>query len=314
MIMNKIKIAEKILSHYRAAVNPQMSHYYGIIASMGLVGMAEADNKYLPLLHEVLDAFPDSIRHPRYNFPSYRVGGIAKARAIYDGFIKDRDAELLTYAEELMTAKRSQDGIISMPYDGGEKKIWIDVATAATPFLLFAGLHFDEKKYINEAVFQTLGMYDIFLDESCGLLHQSRGFCGENRISEDHWSRGNGWGIYPLSILCEFLPDDHPEKPRCREYFMSHMNALASASVSTITPAYYDVTLQRKHTRDDESKEMLDIIFNSRIFDVVYAYNWGGVRSIANNLTADSNTIASSIASLKTASATALEKYISDLE
>ena len=314
MIMNKIKIAEKILSHYRAAVNPQMSHYYGIIASMGLVGMAEADNKYLPLLHEVLDAFPDSIRHPRYNFPSYRVGGIAKARAIYDGFIKDRDAELLTYAEELMTAKRSQDGIISMPYDGGEKKIWIDVATAVTPFLLFAGLHFNEKKYIDEAVFQTLGMYDIFLDESCGLLHQSRGFCGENRISEDHWSRANGWGIYPHSIHCEFLPDDHPEKPRCREYFMSHMNALASASVSTITPAYYDVTLQRKHTRDDESKEMLDIIFNSRIFDVVYAYNWGGVRSIANNLTADSNTIASSIASLKTASATALEKYISDLE
>lgn len=92
------------------------------------------------------------------------------------------------------------------------------------------------------------------------------------------------------------------------------LEALASASVSTITPAYYDVTLQRKHTRDDESKEMLDIIFNSRIFDVVYAYNWGGVRSIANNLTADSNTIASSIASLKIASATALEKFIGDLE
>ena len=161
--MNKIKIAEKILSHYRAAVNPQMSHYYGIIASMGLVGMAEADNKYLPLLHEVLDAFPDSIRHPRYNFPSYRIGGIAKARAIYDGFIKDRDAELLRYAEELMTARRSQDGIISMPFDGGEKKIWIDVATAVTPFLLFAGLHFNEKKYLDEAVFQTLGMYDILM-------------------------------------------------------------------------------------------------------------------------------------------------------
>ena len=252
MIMNKIKIAEKILSHYRAAVNPQMSHYYGIIASMGLVGMAEADNKYLPLLHEVLDAFPDSIRHPRYNFPSYRVGGIAKARAIYDGFIKDRDAELLTYAEELMTAKRSQDGIISMPYDGGEKKIWIDVATAVTPFLLFAGLHFNEKKYIDEAVFQTLGMYDIFRDESCGLLHQSRGFCGENRISEDHWSRGNGWGIYPLSILCEFLPDDHPEKPRCREYFVSHMNALGN-NISPRGLWRQEITSDRPESYDETS-------------------------------------------------------------
>ena len=37
------------------------------------------------------------------------------------------------------------------------------MATAVTPFLLFAGLHFNEKKYIDEAVFQTLGMYDILM-------------------------------------------------------------------------------------------------------------------------------------------------------
>lgn len=224
--MKKIEIAERILDHYRKTVNPEMSHYYGIVASVGLVGLAEADKKYISVLHDVLDPFPNSIKHVHYNFPSYKIGGNAKARAIYDGFIKDKDEEFREYANEIMTAKRSHDGIVSMPNEGGEKKIWIDVATAVTPFLLFAGLYFNEKKYIDEAVFQTLGMYDIFLDESCGLLHQSRGFCGENKISEDHWSRGNGWGIYPLSLLCEFLPSDHPEKSRCEKYFVSHMNAL----------------------------------------------------------------------------------------
>ena len=230
--MNNIELAAKILSHYRERVNPEMTHYYGIIASMGLVGMTEVDSEYLPLLREVLEAFPDKVKHPRYNFPSYRVGGIAKARAVYDGFIEGRDGELREYAEELMTAKRSADGVISMPWDGGEKKIWIDVATAATPFLLFAGLRLDERRYIDEAVFQTLTMYDIFRDETNQLLHQARGFCDGDetfmKISDDHWSRGNGWGIYPLSMLCEFLPADHPEKPRCEAYFKAHAEALRS--------------------------------------------------------------------------------------
>lgn len=89
------------------------------------------------------------------------------------------------------------------------------------------------------------------------------------------------------------------------------LETLCSASVSTITEAYYDVTLQRKRTQDEESREMLDIIFASRIFDTVYAYNFGSIRSTMTSiLLADSNTISSTIASVKTSVQADIEKYI----
>jgi len=55
------------------------------------------------------------------------------------------------------------------------------------------------------------------------------------------------------------------------------LEAMAAESRYTIQPAYYDVVLQRKYTRDDESQEMLDIIFNSKVYDIGAAYSFGNV-------------------------------------
>jgi len=78
------------------------------------------------------------------------------------------------------------------------------------------------------------------------------------------------------------------------------LEAMGSASLAYITPAFYDVSLERKLTRDDESSEMLDIIFDSRVFDIVYAYNFGGIQNFKKVMVADSNTVASQMASYKT--------------
>jgi len=45
------------------------------------------------------------------------------------------------------------------------------------------------------------------------------------------------------------------------------LEALAAESAKSVIPAYYDVALQGKVTRDEESSEMLDLIFNTRVFD-----------------------------------------------
>jgi len=51
--------------------------------------------------------------------------------------------------------------------------------------------------------------------------------------------------------------------------FTGHIaEALAYESVSTLTPAFYDLTLLTKTARDDESEAMLDIIFNNKIYDL----------------------------------------------
>ncbi|MCL2814071.1 MAG: hypothetical protein FWD23_05675 [Oscillospiraceae bacterium] len=57
-------------------------------------------------------------------------------------------------------------------------------------------------------------------------------------------------------------------------------DALCAESRYTLIPAYYDVQLKTKLARDEESSEMLDIIFASRRFDLELIYNWGGFSGI----------------------------------
>lgn len=45
------------------------------------------------------------------------------------------------------------------------------------------------------------------------------------------------------------------------------IESLCCQSEKTVIPAYYDVTLKTKITRDDESEKMLDIIFSKRVLD-----------------------------------------------
>ena len=54
------------------------------------------------------------------------------------------------------------------------------------------------------------------------------------------------------------------------------IDALTALSATTITPAYYTISLEGKFTRDEDSIEMLDIIRSNRIYDLAVIYNWGG--------------------------------------
>ena len=60
-------------------------------------------------------------------------------------------------------------------------------------------------------------------------------------------------------------------------------DALAAESRYTLIPAYYELQLKTKFARDDESAEMLDIIFAGRKFDLALIYDWGGVTSVFAN-------------------------------
>ena len=51
---------------------------------------------------------------------------------------------------------------------------------------------------------------------------------------------------------------------------------IACESMYTVTPAYYDVQLEGKIIRDDESADMLEIILSTRLYDVGATYQIGG--------------------------------------
>ena len=62
------------------------------------------------------------------------------------------------------------------------------------------------------------------------------------------------------------------------------LDALGAESKNVLTPAYYDQYLKSKGTRDDDSEEMLDIIFNSMTYDIGYLYDFGGLGGMTLSL------------------------------
>ena len=61
------------------------------------------------------------------------------------------------------------------------------------------------------------------------------------------------------------------------------VEAMVAEGMNTIFPAYYDINLVTKGLRDEDSKEMLDIIMAGRGYDVGMLYDWGGIRWITIN-------------------------------
>ena len=62
------------------------------------------------------------------------------------------------------------------------------------------------------------------------------------------------------------------------------LEALCAKGYRTVIPAYYEVALQTKYTRDDLSVQMLDIIKEGRVFDIGYYYCGGTFGSAGYNL------------------------------
>jgi len=64
------------------------------------------------------------------------------------------------------------------------------------------------------------------------------------------------------------------------------IEALSCESMYTLTPAYYDITLNGKAVRDEESSEMIDLILDTMVIDLGSYFKWGNlVTAIRNSST-----------------------------
>ncbi len=228
--VNTLDFIGELLNRYESQ-HEKVDSYYGLLAYWALAQAATISGRkdYLEKCIGYLAQYPDHFAHPYYNLESYRLGGNGKAWLIYQGYFPEQKEELRKYAELTCHAPKNAAGIMCRPGDGGMEyaRVWIDCATATTPFMLYAGLALGEARYIDYAAEQCIAMYELFLDETCGLLHQGRGY-RENpkRMSEDHWSRGNGWGMIGLAELVQYLPADSPYRPKSEAYFKDLADAL----------------------------------------------------------------------------------------
>lgn len=245
--MTPRNIAVGLYRHYEAT--QKIEAYYGLLAVWALTEMAyeTKDDALLTECRDYLALYPDNFPHPHYNFENYRVGGPGKAWLCMKGLYDEGKEDLRKYAELTMNAPADDEGILCLVTD--KRKTWIDIAFCVPHFMLCAGLALGEEKYIDWGAEQCFKMYERFLDRTTGLLHQSRGFIPAHpeRISADHWSRGNGWGYVGLAALVEHLPADsrHREKAECyfkslSEAILAHRNAHGVWGQNISTPDAWD--------------------------------------------------------------------------
>ena len=87
------------------------------------------------------------------------------------------------------------------------------------------------------------------------------------------------------------------------------MEALSYYGQKELLPAYYDITLIGKGIRDEQSEEMLDIIFATRFFDVGTYYQIGNLNVAVNDqLIKGSNSLMSMLKASERVVAKTLEK------
>lgn len=89
------------------------------------------------------------------------------------------------------------------------------------------------------------------------------------------------------------------------------LDATGYYSQSLVTPAYIEKSIQGKTFRDEESTAMLELILDSRVYEIAAIYDWGGINTMYTTLAKDNTKQFTSLYASKEAGAnTALQKII----
>ncbi len=90
---------------------------------------------------------------------------------------------------------------------------------------------------------------------------------------------------------------------------------LAYQTQEMVLPAYYEISAKAKYTYDEESAEMLDLIFSTLHYDLAFIYNWGGIKEMLQNIgKSGSNSFSSDYASKESKMLSEMETTLADFE
>ena len=74
------------------------------------------------------------------------------------------------------------------------------------------------------------------------------------------------------------------------EFSAFMLDVMAFGAKKYITPAYYETTLKYRDLRDNESGEMLDLVFSNVVYDLGIIYDFGGIGGMISDLMSTNST------------------------
>ena len=100
------------------------------------------------------------------------------------------------------------------------------------------------------------------------------------------------------------------------EFSAFMIEEMCCSAKNTVTPAYYEVTLKHRDSKDAESEEMLDqYIFNNVVYDPGFVYNFGSINGLLGGLAGEKSTdVVSKLDGMRGAIETAIQDCVDAYE
>lgn len=202
-------VADRALSY----TDPR--HYAGTVYTQALAELYKTTGcePWLARTCAILDRFQSGEWQGYGSFISYKVGGTAAPEMVRYGFEAYRTMALAAADSMFTHQPRNADGIMLPPWPAAIEKngVFMDPVFAVTPYLLYAGIVAENQDWIDYAAWMTLRTFSDLADTTSGLAHQARGINRmlPGQLTDDCWSRGNGWGAMALGALMRDLPRDN---------------------------------------------------------------------------------------------------------
>ena len=188
--------------------------YQGCVFTQSLAEYAiQTDSKkYRSMAEGIIDSFMDAPLREKGSFICYYIGGTLVPEMVRSGYTKAADFSAAAAARMWAEQNRNIDGVMLPPWkDMNKDALFVDCVLAVTPFLLYQGLNEGNTEYVDYAAWMALKTYEDLHDTESGLVNQARAirWMPEGQVTEDCWSRGNGWLAMGLAALLRDLPKDN---------------------------------------------------------------------------------------------------------
>lgn len=106
---------------------------------------------------------------------------------------------------------------------------WVDDMFMGIPFLMQAGLYAEtpqlREMYFDDAASQILDFNKHVWDKDAK-LYMHANYSSRPKTKLPHWSRANGWGIWAMSEVLMYLPENHPKYKAILKHYKTHVNSL----------------------------------------------------------------------------------------
>lgn len=136
-----------------------------------------------------------------------------------DGREEVRDL-LDVLAQAIDNIPRFEDGT----FNRGET-MWADDTFMSCPFLVRMGNITGEKKYYDDCLTQVRGFKKrLYMQDKHVFSHIY--FTGDRQANRIPWGRGNGWVLFTLSELLQWLPGDYSGRKEIEELFAEFADGL----------------------------------------------------------------------------------------